>query len=211
YAGHDRELPVYRHAQLVAVNEELYQFFIDLKVLLQLRNGLAPGSLRVSEIDTGFLKLISALDWNEAASAPEEFALAGRSILKPLLDCVNGSTAPKLFMMGQSHLDIAWLWPIEETKRKIARTFSNQLALLDEYPEYRYMQSQPYLFQLAKELHPKLYGRIKQYVAEGRIIPEGGAWVEPDTNIPSGESLVRQFLYGKRFFREEFGAECEML
>ncbi|MCL6459587.1 MAG: hypothetical protein K6T85_16435 [Gorillibacterium sp.] len=70
----------------------------------------------MSEIDAGFMKLIATLDWNEVTSAPEKLALADRGILKPLLDCVNGSTAPMLFMMGQSHLDIAWLWPIEETK-----------------------------------------------------------------------------------------------
>ncbi|QHW31388.1 alpha-mannosidase [Paenibacillus rhizovicinus] len=211
YAGHDRELPVNGESYLAVVNEELYQFFIDLKALLQLRNGLPPASLRVAEIDKAFVRLLAEMDWDATGSRLTAIAERGRSMLKPLLDCVNGSTAPKLYMMGQSHLDIAWLWPMEETKRKIARTMSNQLALLEEYPEYRYVQSQPYLFRLVKELYPELYGRIKRYVAEGRIIPEGGAWVEPDTNIPSGESLIRQFLYGKRFFREEFGVENEML
>ncbi|MFD0671150.1 glycoside hydrolase family 38 C-terminal domain-containing protein [Cohnella sp. GCM10027633] len=208
YAGHDRGgQPEYRGATVHVVNEELYQFFVDLKALYQLRCGLAPGELRVSEIDRGFGKLIDELDWSDARGA----AHRGREILAPLLECVNGSTSPKLYMMGQSHLDIAWLWPIEETKRKIARTMSNQLALLEEYPEYRYTQSQPYLFDMAKRLYPELYARMKKYVAEGRIIPEGGMWVEPDTNVPSGESLIRQFLYGKRFFREEFGVDNEML
>lgn len=211
YAGHDRELPIYGKSRIVILHRELYQFYIDLNALFQLRNGLDPSSLRVSEIDKGFLKLIATLDWNAAGAELEQLAQQGREIMQPLLDCVNGSTAPKLFMMGQSHLDIAWLWPIEETKRKIARTMSNQLALLEEYPEYRYMQSQPYLFQMVKDLYPELYERIKCYVSEGRIIPEGGMWVEPDTNIPSGESLIRQFLYGKRFFKEQFGVDNEML
>jgi alpha-mannosidase len=211
YAGHDRDLPVYRESQLTVLNEELYQFFIDLNVLFQLRAVLSPSSLRVSEIDQGFLRLISFMNWSLEGAELTKQAVQGRAMMKSLLDCVNGSTVPKLFMMGQSHLDIAWLWPIEETKRKIARTMSNQLSLLAEYPEYRYVQSQPYLFQLAKDLYPELYDRIKHYVAEGRIIPEGGMWVEPDTNIPSGESLIRQFLYGKRFFREEFGVNNEML
>lgn len=212
YAGHDRALPVYGTSDVVIVHEELYQFFIDLQTLLQLRNGMEPASLRVSEIDKGFRKLIATLDWGTFDDIElEKLAHQGRQILKPLLECVNGSTAPKLYMMGQSHLDIAWLWPIEETKRKIARTLSNQMALLEQYPAYKYVQSQPYLFQIVKDLYPELYGRIKYYVAEGRIIPEGGMWVEPDTNIPSGESLVRQFLYGKAFFREQFGVENEML
>ncbi|MFC5532607.1 alpha-mannosidase [Cohnella yongneupensis] len=212
YGGHDRGgQPELGRSVAHVVNEELYQFFIDLNVLYQLRNGLAPSELRVAEIDRGFSRLIAELDWSVSDPKLRGVALQGRAILNPLLACVNGSTAPKLFMMGQSHLDIAWLWPIEETKRKIARTMSNQLALLDQYPEYRYTQSQPYLFDLAKRLYPELYARIKKYVAEGRIIPEGGMWVEPDTNVPSGESMVRQFLYGKRFFREEFGVDNEML
>ncbi|BBI31306.1 alpha-mannosidase [Cohnella abietis] len=211
YSGHDRELPIYGQSRIVILNEELYQFYIDLNALFQLRNSLDSSSLRVSEIDNGFLKLIALLDWNAVGIELEQLARQGREILRPLLECVNGSTAPKLFMMGQSHLDIAWLWPIEETKRKIARTLSNQLALLDEYPEYRYVQSQPYLFHMVKDLYPELYGRIKHYVSEGRIIPEGGMWVEPDTNIPSGESLIRQFLYGKQFFRGEFGVDNKML
>lgn len=211
YAGHQDEQPVYSKAAISIVNESMYQFFIDLNVLVQLRNGLELGSLRVSEIDKGFRKLLAAIDWSVSWDELEVMALAGREIMRPLLECVNGSTVPKLFMMGQSHLDIAWLWPIEETKRKIARTFSNQLALLRAYPEYVYTQSQPYLFQMVKELYPELYEEIKSYIAAGRIIPEGGAWVEPDTNIPSGESLVRQFLYGKQFFREEFGTDSKLL
>jgi alpha-mannosidase len=211
YGGHDRQCSILGQSRLLAVNEELYQFFIDLDVLFQLRNGLTPSSLRVSEIDKAFVKLLAVMDWDASDAELEGRIVKGRKLLQPLLECVNGSTAPKFYMMGQSHLDIAWLWPIEETKRKIARTMSNQLALLEEYPEYRYVQSQPYLFKMAKELYPELYERIKHYVAEGRIIPEGGMWVEPDTNIPSGESLIRQFLYGKQFFREEFGVENKML
>ncbi|MFF2483113.1 glycoside hydrolase family 38 C-terminal domain-containing protein [Paenibacillus sp. NPDC058071] len=211
YAGHDRELPLYTHGSLVVSNEELYQFFIDLESLTQLHNSIASESLRAAEIEAGFEKLIALMDWSLEGDVLEEAARQGRAVMKPLLDCVNGSTAPKLFMMGQSHLDIAWLWPIEETKRKIARTLSNQLALLEQYPEYIYVQSQPYLLQLTKELYPELYERVKQYVAEGRIVLEGAMWLEPDTNIPSGESLVRQLLYGKAFLQKEFGKDSEML
>ncbi|MFF2091420.1 glycoside hydrolase family 38 C-terminal domain-containing protein [Paenibacillus sp. NPDC058174] len=211
YAGHDRDLPVYQQSRIAVLNEELYQFFIDLEALYQLRTGIGSAPLRASEIDNAFDRLITELDWNGTGDVLEATARQGREILQPLLACVNGSTAPKLFMMGQSHLDIAWLWPIEETKRKIARTLSNQLALLEEYPEYKYVQSQPYLTHLTKELYPELYERVKRYVAEGRIIMEGGMWVEPDANIPSGESFVRQFLYGKAFLREEFGVDSRML
>jgi alpha-mannosidase len=136
---------------------------------------------------------------------------ACRERLKPLLECINGSTVPTLYAFGHAHIDVAWLWPLAETERKCIRTFSNQLTLMEEYPEYRFLQSQPQLYQMVKTSHPDLYESVVKAVHEGNIIPEGGMWVESDTNIPSGESLIRQFLHGKRFFKEEFGVDCELL
>ena len=173
--------------------------------MYDLRNHLDAKSLRVAEIDRCLTQVFATIDLTLRQESLGENAKQCRKLMEPLLACVNGSTAPTLYLMGQSHLDVAWLWPIAETKRKIARTLSNQLALMDEYPEYTYTQSQPYLFQLVKTLYPELYARIKQAVKEGRIIAEGSMWVEPDTNLPSGESLIRQAMHGKRFFKDEFG------
>lgn len=211
YAGHSGIQPVLGESQLCLFEEEIYQFYIDLECLVQVRNHIDPDSLRAAEIDRGLTEVVRTIDWGLAKDALTDNVRKCRQRMAPLLECVNGSTAPLLYLMGQSHLDIAWLWPMEETKRKIARTMSNQLALMEEYPDYRYVQSQPYLFQLAKDLYPELYARIQQAVNEGRIIPEGGMWVESDTNLPGGESLIRQILHGKRFFKEEFGKENEML
>jgi len=211
YAGHSGRQPAFGESFLYIVEEEVYQFFIDLECLFDLRNHLDEDALRVSEIDRGLTRVFSVIDLTLRQEALTENIVQCRRIMKPLLECVNGSTAPTLYLMGQSHLDIAWLWPIAETKRKIARTMSNQLALMEEYPEYRYVQSQPYLFQLVKDLYPELYARMTQAVREGRLIPEGGMWVEPDTNLPSGESLIRQAMHGKRFFKDEFGKDNEML
>ncbi|OOC60597.1 alpha-mannosidase [Paenibacillus ihbetae] len=108
-------------------------------------------------------------------------------------------------MVGQSHIDIAWLWPVRETVRKTSRTFSTVDALMNEYPEYRYAQSQPLLYQFLKDHDPELYERVKARIKEGRWELVGGMWVEPDLNIPSGESLMRQMLYGQLFYQEEFG------
>ncbi|RUT36494.1 alpha-mannosidase [Paenibacillus zeisoli] len=118
---------------------------------------------------------------------------------------VGGNAEGLEHMVGQSHIDIAWLWPVRETVRKTSRTFSTVDRLMDEYPEYRYAQSQPLLFAFLKQQDPELYERVKARVAEGRWELVGGMWVEPDLNIPSGESLIRQMLYGQRFYREEFG------
>lgn len=110
-----------------------------------------------------------------------------------------------MHLVGQSHIDVAWLWPVRETVRKTSRTFSTVCTLMEEYPEFTYSQSQPLLYAFVKERYPELYGKIKERVAEGRWELVGGMWVEPDLNIPSGESLVRQILYGQRFYQEEFG------
>ncbi|MDR9857377.1 glycoside hydrolase family 38 C-terminal domain-containing protein [Paenibacillus sp. VCA1] len=211
YAGHSDSRPTFGESQLCVFEEEVYQFFIDLECLYDLRNHLDAKSLRVAEIDRCLTRVFATLDLTLRQERLGENVKECRKIMEPLLSCVNGSTAPTLYLMGQSHLDVAWLWPLAETKRKIARTMSNQLALMDEYPEYTYTQSQPYLFQLVKTLYPELYERIKQAVKEGRIVPEGSMWVEPDTNLPSGESLIRQALHGKRFFKDEFGVDNEML
>ncbi|MBB6694216.1 alpha-mannosidase [Cohnella xylanilytica] len=118
---------------------------------------------------------------------------------------VGGNAEGTIRMVGQSHIDIAWLWPVRETVRKTSRTFSTVDALMREYPDFKYAQSQPILFEFLKNNDPELYGRVKARIAEGRWELVGGMWVEPDLNIPSGESLMRQMLYGQRFYREEFG------
>ena len=113
--------------------------------------------------------------------------------------------------VGHAHIDCAWLWPVRETKRKCARTFSNQLRLLERYPEHRFVCSQAVQYQWMKDGYPELYQEITEQVADGRWEPVGGMWVEPDTNVPSGESLVRQLVHGKRFFADEFGVETHEL
>lgn len=110
---------------------------------------------------------------------------------------------------GHSHLDIVYLWPIKETFRKNARTATNMLSLMREYPEYKFSCSQPYLYEKLKEMYPSVYEEIKQRIAEGRWEAIGAMYVEPDGNLLGPESLVRQILFGKRFFKREFGVETE--
>ncbi|MET3940089.1 alpha-mannosidase [Paenibacillus sp. PvP094] len=123
---------------------------------------------------------------------------------------IGGNAEGLEHMVGQSHIDIAWLWPVRETVRKTSRTFSTVDALMNEYPNYVYSQSQPLLYAFLKEHDPELYARVKQRIAEGRWELVGGMWVEPDLNIPSGESLIRQMLYGQRFYMEEFGKTSQI-
>lgn len=123
----------------------------------------------------------------------------------------GGDTGLTIDAIGHAHIDLAWLWPLRETRRKGARTFSTQLEMIRRYPGYIFGASQAQLYDWVKTDYPLLYEKVKAAVKEGNWEVQGGMWVESDTNLPSGESLTRQFLYGKRFFREEFGQDMNML
>jgi len=191
--------------------EEVYQAWLDFETLVLLRDNLDADSLRVAEIDEGLKAFTVRVDVELPREEMLRTVAAGRRLLKPLLSCRNGSTAPLFYCFGHSHIDIAWLWPLQETERKCARTFSTQLALMEEYPEFKFLQSQAHLYRMTKQTHPELYRRIKTAVKRGRFIPEGSMWVEADTNVTGGESLIRQFMYGLKYFRDEFGVRCKLM
>ena len=191
--------------------EEIYQLAIDVETLYLLRGTLDPDSLRVSEIDRGLRDFTTIVDLELPHERMLETVRRCRKALAPLLACVNGSTAPTLYAFGHGHIDVAWLWPLAETERKAARTLSTQLALIREYPGYRFLQSEPHLYLMLKEKYPELYARVAKAAREGRVVAEGGMWVEADTNLSGGESLIRQFLHGTGFFREELGVDNELL
>ncbi|MBS5956748.1 MAG: alpha-mannosidase [Clostridiales bacterium] len=192
-------------------NEEAFQLYMDVFTLSKLYEGLDSKSLRAMKIREGLFRFTQIVDFELEPEAFHETLCKAREVLRPLLECRNGSTAPEYTIFGQSHLDLAWLWPWEETKRKCARTISTQLALSEEYEDYKFLLCEPPIMETIKELYPKLYGRLLKKVEEGAFIPEGGMYVEPDTNLVSGESLIRQCLYGRRWFREELNQETLMV
>jgi alpha-mannosidase len=130
------------------------------------------------------------------------------AILSRLYERRNATTTHELAAVGHAHLDTAWLWPLAETYRKAVRTFTTQLRYLDEYPEYRFVCSQAQQYAWIRDRDTHLWDRLRAAVDAGGFVPAGGTWVEPDCNIPSGESLVRQFLQGQRFFERELGRRC---
>lgn len=111
--------------------------------------------------------------------------------------------------LTNSHIDTAWLWPFSVTQQKSARSWSTQLDLMNRYPEHRFSATQGQQFKWLEELYPTLFDRLKARTAEGRFQPVGCTWVEMDTNMPSGEALCRQFLYGQRYFQSRFGFRSE--
>jgi alpha-mannosidase len=193
------------HCQIARFDEQAWRLFHDLDVLRQLEadapNGLdaALAGHLLAELNRfcNVWKADARFTWDEAAD-----------VLAPLYQLRNGSYVHELAAVGHAHIDTAWLWPLAETYRKCVRTFSSQCAYMDEYPEYRFACSQAQQYTWIKERNPDLYRRIAERVERGQFIPVGGTWVEPDCNIPSGESLVRQFLLGQAFFEREFGRRC---
>ncbi len=164
------------------------------------RQKLPPWPGRVLQLLNEFCNVCDSEDrstWN-----------AGRAMLAEIYRHRNATFAHQITAVGHAHIDTAWLWPIAETKRKCARSFSTALHIMDAHPSFRFACSQAQQYAWVKEEYPGLYEKIRAAVARNQWLPVGGTWVEPDCNIPSGESLVRQFLLGQRFFRREFGAYC---
>ncbi len=191
-------------------NEALFQAAMDYLTLYSLVQKLPEKSLRTMKIVEGLKKFTYIADFELPEPDMTASVIEADKLLKPLLACKNGSTMPEYTVFGQSHLDLAWLWPVEETMRKAARTYANQLALAQEYDDYRFLLCEPPIPEWLKELYPDVYGRVLEKVREGKFYPEGALWVESDTNIPSGESLIRQFVRGKRWFRAEMGVDSKM-
>lgn len=120
----------------------------------------------------------------------------------------NGVT---LTVVGHTHIDVAWLWDLEQTREKVVRSFSSMLKLLERYPQFTFMSSQPQLYQYLKEDYPDVYEKVRDAIRSGRWEAEGAMWLEADANVPSGESLVRQIIHGKTFFKQEFGIDSKIL
>ena len=201
YAG----APLYtlETAELAVVDRSVEGLFLDMRVLVELA---AVDPDRSGEILLALEKARGVVDPENVAAS----VLSVRDVLAPFLDRPT-SSANTVVAVGHAHIDSAWLWPLRETRRKCARTFSNQLRLLERYPEHHFVCSQAVQYQWMKDGYPELYEQIREQVRAQRWEPVGGMWVEPDTNVPSGESLVRQLVYGKRFFGEEFGIETHEL
>jgi alpha-mannosidase len=192
-------------------HEARYQLLMDVRTLHEAYDALPKETLRSEDLFDALCRFTMEVDLEKDGESLDASCRACREVLAPVFACRNGDTTPLLTAFGHSHLDVAWKWPLAETRRKMERTLSNQFSLMARYPEYRYLQSQPYLMEFIRDGFPDLFVRLAEAVASGQVMPEGGMYVEADTNLTGGESLVRQFLYGKRFLREVFGVESRLL
>ena len=198
-------------AEIVAVNLEARQLYIDFWIVGDAAREFPESSWESHEA----LQLCNkVMDTFVEAGGSQDSILECRKILSKYIGDVNSSKVYDtdqeylIYAIGNCHIDTCWLWPFAETKRKVARSFANQCDLIDRYPEHRFVASQAQQYKWLEQLYPAVFDRVKSRVKSGQFQPIGGSWVEHDTNMPSGESLSRQFLYGQRFFESHFGERC---
>ena len=199
--------------EMQEIDPEIAGLYWDVQVPLSAFSRLEEDGASRRELTRALNGAVNLLDlrtpYSDAFYASVREA---REYLKTnLYEALGGHDDVIATCIGHTHIDVAWWWTVAQTREKVCRSFATVLKLMDEYPHYRFMSSQPQLYAFLKERHPELYARIRQRVAEGRWEPEGGMWVEADCNLTSGESLVRQFIHGKRFFKDEFGVDCRIL
>ncbi len=195
--------PLYRmrHVDLVLFDEAVFELSLDLEVLLELQAQLNETEPRRMRILQALDDALDALDLQHIS----ETAPDARAALADVLARPADASAHRISAVGHAHIDSAWLWPVRETIRKVARTTSSMTQLIDETDDFLYGMSSAQQYAWIKEHRPEVYERVKAAIAAGRFLPLGGMWVESDTVMPTGESLARQFLYGQRFFEREFG------
>lgn len=198
--------PLYRlnRAELAVRNDDVWHLDLDLQVLTGLMRELGPDDPRRHELLHVLDRAMDALDPRDVVST----AAAARAELAPLFERPASAHAHRISAAGHAHIDTAWLWPLRETRRKCTRTFSSAVTLMDEYSEYRFVCSQAAQYDWIERDQPELFERIRAKVADGRFVPVGSMWVEADANLPSGESLARQFVWGGRYFDDRFGADA---
>lgn len=194
--GAGKEEYALKECALVSLDTQLRSDLLDLELLLNLATALPAGQARRKKILWGL---------NEACNYWHSDRAQARQILQELLSKPANASALTAYSVGHAHLDLAWLWPLRESKRKGGRTFANALRLLEQYQDYVFGASQAQLYLWIKDIYPGLYEEVKAAVKTGRWEIQGASWVEFDTNLPSGESIIRQFYYGKKFFSREFG------
>lgn len=199
-----------RPCMLVQIDQSTRKFIAMVRVVLETAESLSPHApekgLLLNALDAAF----GCLDTREPFGEPFYQSVPDAlNILQQGVAAAGRPLSVTVTAAGHAHIDVAWLWPLDQTRRKAERTFHTVLRLMEQFPEYHYTQSQPQLYEFVRQDQPALFEAIKQRVAEGRWELIGGMWVEADCNLSGAESLVRQFVIGRSFFQQHFGAGVE--
>ena len=197
------ETPLYavRRAEIAVLEPDVFELALDVEVLVQLQAELPATAPRRARILQALDDALDALDLHHVAAT----AAQARAALADVLAAPAEASAHRIAAVGHAHIDSAWLWPVRETIRKVARTTASMTELIASTDDFVYGMSSAQQYAWLKEHRPEVYAKVKDAVAAGRFLPLGGMWVESDTTMPSGEAMARQFLYGQRFFETEFG------
>ena len=216
YTGMYFDKKINLFVNLLAVNKAAERLAYNLSVPFEVLSFTPDNVGDYKNILLYLNNTVNLLDWRSVGS--REFWLsvnaANEYIENEFYKKYCGNKADNNYFVdciGHTHIDVAWLWTMRQTVEKAQRSFSTALALMEEYPDYKFTSSQPFLYEACKTQAPEVYEKIKERVKAGQWEAEGAMWVEADCNLTSGESLVRQILYGKKFFKEEFGVESEIL
>ncbi|MCY0877303.1 MAG: alpha-mannosidase [Firmicutes bacterium] len=199
-------------AELTWLDEASDDLFFTAMAALQTVHWLDENSAERVQLLGALDRALDLLDWREPGSeAFYESVSQAQGYLDQFLDGIEKHSQVTAYCVGHTHIDVAWLWRLQHTREKAARSFSTVLRLMEQYPEYVFLQTQPQLYEYLKTDYPDIYSRLKERVAQGRWEAGGAMWLEADCNLPSGESLVRQLLLGTRLFEKEFGVTCKYL
>ena len=203
------ERPLYRlrQASLGQRDDDVFHLLLDVDVLFGLATALPANEARRIRLMRQLEAAFNVLDLDHVGAT----AASARHLLRPALELGARAGAHHVVAVGHAHIDSAWLWPIRETQRKCARTFASALRLMDDYPDYHFTCSQAAQYEWIEQQHPVLFQGIRDKVAGGQWHPVGGMWVEPDMNLPSGESIVRQLIFGQRYFESRFGMRSSVI
>lgn len=206
--------PLFVYHNVVKVDCEAEALYYDLITPLEGLASLNKNTAEYKDTLSVLERTVNMIDLRNPGSKEfYESVAAARAFIQEELyqKLCSAEGKPVVHCLGHTHIDVEWLWARRQTREKVQRSFSTAIALMKEYPEYKFTLSQPELYRYLKEEAPEKYEELKQMIADGRWEPEGAMWVECDCNLTGGESFVRQIMQGKNFFKEEFGKESKAL
>lgn len=201
------------NSSIALLDRETEKLYYNIKVPGEIAELLDEDDKRSIDILSYLIEAVNMIDFRKPFSEMynSSISAANKYLEEEFYNKYCGNEDIIELCVGHTHIDVAWLWTLAQTREKAARSFATVINLMKQYPEYIFMSSQPQLYKYVKEDHPEIYAEIKKLVKEGRWEPEGSMWLEADCNITSGESFIRQIVYGKRFFKEEFNMDNKIL
>lgn len=201
-----------KRADLAWLDEKTDDLYYMGSLVLDTLNQLGDGDPIKYDLRIALDRACHCIDWSYPGSGTfYESVHQADDILNEKIESMEKHAPVNVHCVGHTHIDMAWLWRLKHTHEKASRSFSTVLRMMEMFPEYIFLQTQPQIYAYIKEDFPEIYEEIKRKVKEGRWEIDGGMWVEADCNLTSGESLTRQLLIGSRFIKEEFGKDVEYL